>query len=42
MNIVILEEADFIGERRVVLDGRRFGHIVKVLKSKLGDRWRQR
>ena len=40
MNIVILEDADFIGERRAVLDGRRFGHIVKVLKSKFGDRLR--
>ena len=40
MNIVILEDADFIGERRVFLAGRRFDHIVKVLKSKLGDRLR--
>ncbi|MEA1921764.1 MAG: 16S rRNA (uracil(1498)-N(3))-methyltransferase [Pseudomonadota bacterium] len=37
MNIVILEDADFVGERRVVLDGRRFAHIVNVLKSKIGD-----
>ncbi len=40
MNLVILEDVDFVGERRVVLDGRRFDHIVRVLKSKLGDRLR--
>ena len=40
MNIVILEDVDFVGERRVILDGRRSDHIVKVLKSKLGDRLR--
>ncbi len=40
MNIVIFEEADFVGEQRVVLAGRRAIHIVKVLKSRVGDRLR--
>ena len=37
MNIVILEDADFVGERRVVLDGRRAAHINGVLKARVGD-----
>ncbi len=40
MNIVILEDADFVGKQRAVLAGRRVGHIVKVLKSQVGDRLR--
>ncbi len=40
MNIVIFEESDFIGESRILLGGRRALHIVKVLKSQVGDRLR--
>ena len=40
MNLLVLEDADFVGERRVVLDGRRALHIVKVLKARAGDRLR--
>ena len=40
MNIVIFEESDFIGEGRILLGGRRALHIVKVLKSQVGDRLR--
>ena len=37
MNVVIFEEADFVGEGRVALAGRRALHIVKVLKPRVGD-----
>ncbi len=40
MNIVIVEDVDFVGERRVVLGGRRAAHIVNVLKAQVGDRLR--
>ena len=37
MNIVILEDEDFVGERRVVLEGRRVAHINGVLKAQVGN-----
>ncbi len=40
MNLVILEEADFVGEQRVVLGGRRAAHIGRVLKAQVGDHLR--
>ncbi|MCD6291826.1 MAG: 16S rRNA (uracil(1498)-N(3))-methyltransferase [Deltaproteobacteria bacterium] len=40
MNIVILEEADFVSEWRVVLGERRALHIGRVLQAQVGDRLR--
>ncbi len=40
MNIVLFEESEFVGTDRVRLGGRRVAHIIKVLKSRVGDRLR--
>lgn len=37
MNLVLLFESDFINEKKVRLAGRRYNHILKVLKAKEGD-----
>ncbi|MBN2809936.1 MAG: 16S rRNA (uracil(1498)-N(3))-methyltransferase [Deltaproteobacteria bacterium] len=37
MNIILLEEADFVTPRRVAIGGRRASHIKNVLKSQLKD-----
>lgn len=34
---MLLEEADFVGERRVRVSGRRAEHIRKILKVQIGD-----
>lgn len=36
MNLVILEEKDFIGENIVEIKGRRFEHIFNIHKAELG------
>ncbi|MCK5680042.1 16S rRNA (uracil(1498)-N(3))-methyltransferase [bacterium] len=40
MNIILIEGTDFISDCRVLLSGRRALHIVKVLKSNIGDKLR--
>ncbi|MBA1381520.1 16S rRNA (uracil(1498)-N(3))-methyltransferase [Pseudomonas brassicacearum] len=37
MNLLLLEEADFIGPDRVVLSDRRFTHMQEVHRSVVGD-----
>ncbi|RLB87640.1 MAG: 16S rRNA (uracil(1498)-N(3))-methyltransferase [Deltaproteobacteria bacterium] len=37
MNLLLLEEKDFIGPDKAVVSGRRFDHIKKVLKAKTGS-----
>ncbi len=38
MNIILLEQSDFVGDKNeVVLSGRRFMHIKDILKSSVGD-----
>jgi 16S rRNA (uracil1498-N3)-methyltransferase len=36
MNLLLVEKKDFIGPSKVLLSGRRFEHIQKVLKGKIG------
>ena len=38
MNIVLIEETDFIGPHRVLLKERQARHVIKVLRAKVGDR----
>jgi len=38
MNLVLLENKDFIGNKRVVLQGRRFKHLISVNKVVKNDR----
>ncbi|MBC2704011.1 16S rRNA (uracil(1498)-N(3))-methyltransferase [Desulfobacula sp.] len=38
MNLVLLENKDFIGNERVVIQGRRFKHLISVNKVKKSDR----
>ena len=40
MNVVLLDEADFMGPSLVCLTGRRAEHIRTVLRAKVGDRLR--
>lgn len=37
MNLLLLEEKDFIGPDKAIVSGRRFDHIKKVLKAKTGS-----
>jgi 16S rRNA (uracil1498-N3)-methyltransferase len=39
VNLILLFEDDFIGERRVRLEGRRFDHLIKVHRARVGDRF---
>jgi 16S rRNA (uracil1498-N3)-methyltransferase len=36
MNLLLLEKKDFIGPDRVMVSGRRFEHIKKVLRAEVG------
>ncbi len=38
MNLLLLEEKDFIGPDTAAVSGRRFDHIKRVLKAKTGSR----
>ncbi|MCK4767170.1 MAG: RsmE family RNA methyltransferase, partial [Desulfobacula sp.] len=38
MNLILLENKDFIGNERVVIQGRRFNHLISVNKVKKNDR----
>ncbi|WP_299976798.1 16S rRNA (uracil(1498)-N(3))-methyltransferase [Desulfobacula sp.] len=38
MNLVLLENKDFIGNERVVIQGRQFQHLISVNKVKKNDR----
>lgn len=40
MNLLLLEEADFIGPDRVILSDRRLTHMQEVHRSAVGDRLR--
>ncbi|HIE07119.1 MAG TPA: 16S rRNA (uracil(1498)-N(3))-methyltransferase [Desulfarculaceae bacterium] len=40
MNIVLIEETDFIGPHRVLLKERQARHVIKVLRAKVGDKIR--
>lgn len=37
MNLVLLQEEDFIDPRRVRLEGRRFAHVLEVHRAAAGD-----
>lgn len=37
MNLILVEPSDFVAADRVRLDGRRFRHIVSVLRAREGD-----
>lgn len=37
MNMILLFENDFIGEKEILLKGRRFEHIKSIHKSSVGD-----
>jgi len=37
MNLILLNDKDFISEKRVILKGKTITHIKKVLKSGVGD-----
>lgn len=37
MNLILVEPSDFLAADRVRLDGRRFRHIVSVLRAREGD-----
>lgn len=37
MNLVLLDPADFIGESRVVLQGRRHAHLLEVVRVTQGE-----
>jgi RsmE family RNA methyltransferase len=37
MNLILLEESDFLGNDRVRIDGRRFLHIRDVHRARAGD-----
>jgi RsmE family RNA methyltransferase len=40
VNLLLLERADFVGERRARIGGRRLEHVRSILKSRPGDRLR--
>ena len=40
MNLLLLEDADFVGGERVRLSGRRLKHLHDVHRAETGDRLR--
>jgi RsmE family RNA methyltransferase len=40
MNLVLLFDDDFVGETRVRIDGRRWRHVVEVVRAGVGDHLR--
>ncbi len=38
MNLVLLEKKDFVGDERVVIQGRRFKHLISINKIMKNDR----
>lgn len=40
MNLILLAKSDWIGHDHVILDGRRYLHLIRVLKAQVGDAFR--